>query len=125
MLKTTGSSDKPAFNRRNGSKSVSSRNNNSRLAFRSNNSNSKVDGYGVNGNGMEYAKKSGKLSKSRKLKSKKTFKSQNLAKLRKKLSKSRNLTNINATEDGPKFLTFNARTTFNRLRLAFIEALIL
>ena len=52
-------------------------------------------------------------------------KSHNLFKLRKKLSKSRNSTNFNATEDGPKFLTSNIRTTFNRLWLAFTKALIL
>ena len=45
-----------------------------------------------------------------------------MAKSGKKLSKSRNLTNSNATEDGPKFLTPNARTIFNRLWLAFNEA---
>ena len=69
--------------------------------------------------------KSQKLSKSRKSKSKKTFKSQNLAKSRKKLSKSENLTNFDTTEDGPKFLTPNARIAFKHLRLAFIEAPIL
>ena len=69
--------------------------------------------------------KSQKLSKSRKSKSKKTSKSWNLAKSRKKLSKSGNSTNFDATEDGPKFLTPDARTAFNRLRLAFTEAPIL
>ena len=52
-------------------------------------------------------------------------KSQNLAKSGKKLSKSGNSTNFDATEDGPKFLTPDARTAFNRLRLAFTEAPIL
>ena len=42
-------------------------------------------------------------------------KSRNLAKLEKKLSKSRNLTNFNATEDGLKFLILDAKTTFNCL----------
>ena len=69
--------------------------------------------------------KSQKLSKSRKSKSEKTSKSWNLAKLRKKLSKSGNSTNFDATEDGPKFLTPDARTAFNRLRLAFTKAPIL
>ena len=75
--------------------------------------------------------KTGKLSKSQKLsklgksKSEKMFKSWNLAKSGKKLSKSGNSTNFNATEDGPKFITPDARTAFNRLRLAFTEAPIL
>ena len=78
-----------------------------------------VDRFGVGKNGIKYAKKSGKS------KSKKTSKSQNLAKLGKKLSKSGNSTNFDAMEDGPKFLTPDARTAFNRLRLAFTEAPIL
>ena len=81
-----------------------------------------VNGFGVGENGVEHAKKSGKLSKSGKSKSEKTSKSQNLAKSGKKLSKSGNSTNFDATEDGPKFLTPNTRTTFNRLRLAFTKA---
>ena len=52
-------------------------------------------------------------------------KSRNLAKLGKKSSKSGNSTNFNATEDGLKFPTPNAKTAFNRLRLAFSEAPIL
>ena len=64
-------------------------------------------------------------SKSQKSKSEKTSKSRNSAKSRKKLSKSGNSTNFDATEDGPKFLTPDARTAFNRLRLAFTEAPIL
>ena len=84
-----------------------------------------VNGFSVGGNGVEHAKKSGKLSKSGKSKSEKTSKSWNLAKLEKKLSKSGNWTNYNATEDGPKFLTPDIKTTFNRLRLAFTEAPIL
>ena len=69
--------------------------------------------------------KSQKLSKSGKSKSEKTSKSQNSAKSGKKSSKSGNSTNFDATEDGPKFLTPDARTAFNRLRLAFTEAPIL
>ena len=61
MLKTT---NEPAASKNNGSKSVSSRNNNSRPASRRNDGNGKIDGFG--GNGVEYAKKSGK-SKSQKL----------------------------------------------------------
>ena len=66
-----------------------------------------------------------KLSKSRKSKSKKMSKSRNLAKSGKKSSKRGNSTNFDATEDRPKFLTPNARTAFNCLRLAFTEAPIL
>ena len=69
--------------------------------------------------------KTGKLSKSRKSKSKKTSKSRNSAKSGKKLSKSGNSTNFDAMEDVSKFPTPDARTTFNRLRLAFTEAPIL
>ena len=86
---------------------------------------SEVDRFGVDRNGVKYAKKSGKLSKSGKSKSEKMSKSQNSAKLGKKLSKNKNSTNFNATEDRPKFLTLNAKTAFNRLRLAFTEAPIL
>ena len=84
-----------------------------------------VNKFGVGRNDVEHAKKSGKLFKSGKPKSKKISKSRNLAKSGKKLSKSGNLTNFDITEDGPKFLTPNAKTAFNRLRLAFTEALIL
>ena len=59
------------------------------------------------------------------MKLEKMSKSWNSAKLRKKLSKSGNSTNFNAIDTGPKFLTPDARTTFNCLWLAFIEALIL
>ena len=69
--------------------------------------------------------KSQKLFKSGKLKGEKTSKSWNSAKSGKKLSKSGNSTNFDAMEDGPKFLTPDARTAFNRLRLAFTEAPIL
>ena len=119
MLKTTGSPDKPAPSRNDGSRSASSRNDDSRPASGRNDGDGEVDGFGVGGNGVEHAKKSGKS------KSEKTSKSRNSAKSGKKLSKSRNSTNSNAMEDGPKFLTLNARTAFNRLRLAFTEAPIL
>ena len=69
----------------------------------------------------EKLSKTWKLSKSGKSKSEKTSKSENLAKSGKKLSKSGNSTNFDATEDGPKFLTSDAKTAFNRLWLAFIE----
>ena len=61
-----------------------------------------------------------KLSKTGKL-----FKSQKLAKLRKKLSKNENLLNFNAKKNGPSFLTPDARMTFNYLWLTFTKALIL
>ena len=75
MLKTIGSLDEPASSRNNGNKSASSRNNNSRPAFEKNDGNNKVNGYGINRNGMEHAKKSRKLSKLGKSKSEKMFKS--------------------------------------------------
>ena len=125
MLKTTGLSDKPAPNKNYGSRSASSKNNNSRPVSKRNNGNGKVNGFGIGGNSVEHTKKLGKLSKSRKSKGEKLFKSWNLAKSGKKLSKSGNSTNSNATEDGLKFLTPNARAAFNCLRLAFIEAPIL
>ena len=125
MLKTTRLPDKPTSSKNNSSKSVSSKNNNSKPVSKRNDSNGEVNGFGINRNDVKHAKKSGKLSKSGKSKSKKTSKSQNLAKSGKKSSKSGNSTNFNATEDGPKFLTPDAKTTFNRLRLAFAEASIL
>ena len=50
---------------------------------------------------------------------------QNLAKLRKKLSKSVNLINFDTIKARAKFLTLNAKKTFNRLWLGLIKALIL
>ena len=131
MLKTIRSPDKPDASRNNRSRLVFSRNNNSRPASGRNDGDGEVDRISVSGNGVKHAKKSEKaskslkLSKSRKSKGEKMFKSQNLAKLEKKLSKSGNSTNSNATEDGSKFLISDARTVFTRLRIAFIEALIL
>ena len=122
MLKTIRSLDKPASSRNNNSKSTSSRNNNNRPAFGRNNSNGKIDRFSVGGNSVEHTKKLGKLSKLGKSKSEKTSKSQNLAKSGKKLLKSGNSTNFNTTEDKPKFLTPDARTTFNHLRLTFNKA---
>ena len=141
MLKTTRLFDKLAPSKNNGSKLNFRKNDNSRLIFKRNDGNNKVNGFGVNENGVKHAKKleklsklgklksektskSWKLSKSGKSKSEKTFKSQNWAKSRKKLLKSGNSTNFDAIKDGPKFLTPNTRITFNRLWLAFIEALI-
>ena len=118
-MKTTEVPNEPALSRNNSSRSASSRNNNSRPASRKNNGNNEINRFGVGENNVEHAKKLGKL------KSKKTSKSRNSAKSRKKLSKSKNSTNFNTTEVGPKFLIPNARTIFNHLQLAFIEALIL
>ena len=102
-----------------------SKNNNNKLAFKKNNSNSKVNKSSISNNSIKYAKKSKKLSKSRKSKSEKTFKSQNLAKSRKKLLKNGNLSNFSIIKVGLRFLTFNAKITFNLLWLAFTKALIL
>ena len=74
---------------------------------------------GVDGDDVEIAKKSGKL------KGQKTSKSQKSSKSGKNSSKSGNSPNFGATESGPSFLTPEARSTFNRLRLAFTEAPIL
>ena len=73
----------------------------------------------------EKLSKTRKSSRSGKSKSEKMFKSRNLAKSGKKLSKNENATNFDATKDRPKFLIPNARTAFNCLWLAFTEALIL
>ena len=58
-------------------------------------------------------------------KTRKLFKSQNLAKSRKKLSKNRNLPNFNAIKTRLSFLSFNIKTVFKCLKLIFIKALIL
>ena len=142
MLKTIESLDKLASSRNNGNKSAFSRNDDSKLVSEKNNGNNEVDRFGISKNDVEYTKKSEKLfkaekskskktskswklSKSRKSKSKKTSKSWNLAKSEKKLLKSRNSTNFDAMETKQKFLTLDARTAFNRLWLAFTKAPIL
>ena len=71
MLKITKLPDKPAFSKNNGSRLVFSRNNNSRLAFGKNDGDGEVDRFGISRNGIKHAKKSRKLFKSRKSKSKK------------------------------------------------------
>ena len=73
----TGSPNKSAPNKNNGSKPISSRNNGSKLTFKKNNGDSKV---GFGSDNMEYTKKSRKLEsqkmfKSEKSKNKKTSKS--------------------------------------------------
>ena len=80
MLEMTRSFDNLASSRNNGNKLASSRNNNIRPASGRNNSNGEVNDFRVGGNDIEHAKKSEKLFKLGKSKSKKTFKSQNLAK---------------------------------------------
>ena len=73
---------------------------------------------GSNDGSKRVKPKSKKLAKSGNSKCKKSVKS-------KKLSKTGNSPNFGATEPGPSFLTPEARSTFNRLRLAFTEAPIL
>ena len=67
ILKTTRLPDKPAPSKNDISRSASSRNNNNKLASKKNNGNSKVDGFDIDENSVEHAKKSGKLSKSENL----------------------------------------------------------
>ena len=75
ILKTTRLPDKPALSKNDNSKSAFSKNDNSRPASKRNNGDSEIDGFGVSENNMKHAKKSRKLSKLRKSKNKKTFKS--------------------------------------------------
>ena len=112
MLKTT---NEPAPSRNDGSRSASSRNDDSRPASGRNDGD--VNGFG--GDGVEHARKSGKL------KGQKTSKSRKLAKSRKNSSKSGNSPNFGVTEAGPSFLIPEARSAFNRLRLSFTKAPIL
>ena len=121
MLKTT---NEPAPRRNNGSRSTSNRNNNNKLASKRNDGNGEIDGFGSDS--VEHAKKS------RKSKGQKSAKSQKLSKSgkfksekSKKLPKSGNSPNFDAKDTGPSFLTPEARSAFNRLRLAFTEAPIL
>ena len=65
------------------------------------------------------------MSKLKKSKSEKMSKSQNLAKSGKKLSKNGNSSNFGTIKAGPKFLTPDTKTDFDRLWLAFIKAPIL
>ena len=123
MLKTTESSDKLALGKNDNSRSASNRNKNSRPAFGRNNGNSEVNRFGIGGDGMEHAKKSGKLNSKKSAKSRKLFKSKkSKGEKSKKLLKSRNSLNFGTIETGPNFLTPGARKTFNRLRLAFTKA---
>ena len=90
MLKMSGLPDKLASKSNDGSRSAFSKNNNSKLVSGQNNGDNEYNGFSVSRNGVKYAKKLGKLSKSGKSKSEKISKSQNLAKSEKKLSKSKN-----------------------------------
>ena len=76
-------------------------------------------GDGVDGSDVEIIKKSEKL------KGQKMSKSRKLSKSGRNSSKSGNLPNFNAIKSGPSFLTHEARSIFNHLRLAFTKALIL
>ena len=89
ILKIIKLFDKSISNKNNDSKLASSKNNNNKWIFEKNNSNKKIE---FDDNSMEYAKKLGKskyqkLSKSKKLKRKKMSQFWNLSKLRKKLLK--------------------------------------
>ena len=80
-----------------------------------------VDGDG--GGGVEITKKSGKSKGEKSAKSRKSSKSgKSKGEKSKKPPKSGNSPNFGATESGPSFLTPEARSAFNRLRLAFTEA---
>lgn len=59
MLKTTRSSNKPAFGKNNGSRSASCRNNDKKPAFKKNKGSNEFDVFG--GDGIDYTKKSRKL----------------------------------------------------------------
>ena len=78
MLKTTRSPDKPAPSRNDGSRSVSSKNNDSKPASGRNNANGRVDKFGSNS--VKHAKKSGKLKSQNLAKSQKLAKSWKLSK---------------------------------------------
>ena len=77
------------------------------------------------GNGVEIAKKSGKSKGQKTSKSQKSAKSQKSSKSEKNSSKSGNSPDFGVTETRPNFLTPKAKSAFNCLRLAFIEASIL
>ena len=121
MLKTTS---KPAFSRNDDSRSACSRNNDSKPASERNDGNDEVDEFG--GDDVEHAKKSGKSKVQKSAKSQKLSKSgKSKGEKLKKLLKSGNSPNFDAKNTGPSFLTPEARSAFNWLRLAFTEAPIL
>ena len=121
MLKT---SNEPAPSRNDGSRSASGRNDDSRPTLGRNDGDNEVDEFG--GDGVEHAKKS------RKSKGQKSAKAWKLSKLKKskgkkskKPPKSRNSSNFDTKNTEPSFLTPEARSAFNHLRLAFTKAPIL
>ena len=75
MLKTTRSSDKLIPSRNNGNRSASSKKDDRKPVCGRNNNDGEVNGFSVGRNGIKHVKKSGKLSKSGKSKSKKMSKS--------------------------------------------------
>ena len=79
----------------------------------------------VDGGGVEITKKLGKSKGQKTSKSQKLARSRKLSKSRKNSSKSGNSPNFGATETGLSFLIPEARSVFNRLRLAFTKAPIL
>ena len=121
ILKTTS---ELAPSRNDSSKSASSRNNDSRLAFGRNNSNGEFDGIG--GDGMEHAKKSEKAKGQKSARFQKSSESRkSKGEKSKKPPKIGNSPNFDAKDTRPSFLTPEARSAFNRLRLAFTKAPIL
>ena len=116
MLKITELSDKLALSRNNDNESAPSRNNNRKPALERNKNNGEINRFGIDSDGMEYAKILGKL------KGQKLAKSQILSKSRKsqdkkskKLSKIGNSPNFDDKENGPNFLTPSAKEVFNHL----------
>ena len=116
--------NKLAPSRNDDSRSASSRNNDSKPAFERNDFNGEVNRFG--GDGVEHTKKSGKSKGQKLAKSQKLSKSaKSKGEKSKKPPKSGNSPNFDAKDTGPNFLTPEARSAFNRLRLAFTEAPIL
>ena len=124
-MKTIELLDKPTPKKNDDSRLAFCRKDDSRLASGKNNDDNEINKFDIGINSVEHAKKSRKLSKSGKSKSEKMSKFWNLAKSRKKLSKSRNSTNFDTIKTGPKFLIPDVKTTFYCLRLALTEAPIL
>ena len=117
MLKIIRSSDKLVFSKNNSNSIASGKNDDSKSVFERNNDNGEVR---FGGDSVEYTKKSEKLKnqelfKLKKSKSRKIPQFWNLAKLKKKLSKSRNLSNFGTTKVKPKFLIPNIKIAFNCL----------
>ena len=75
MLKITGLFDKLAPSKNDGSKLIFNKNDNNKPVFGKNNSNNEINRFNIDRNDIKHIKKSEKLSKSGKLKSKKTSKS--------------------------------------------------